>query len=274
MAGPNSISPDKLARLIGTPNAPLLIDVRAADDYSADPRLLPAGIRMTHDAISAGAKPPGDGPCIIICQRGAKLSEGAAALLRVAGIDAITLDGGFEAWRQAGLPLVPSAIIPPRNGQGHTRWVTRHRPKIDRIACPWLIRRFVDPGAEFLYVPPDDVAGVAERFNATPFDMAEGFWTHRGDTCTFDTMITEFGLGTLPLLHLARVVRAADLGGRLKDEPEAAGLLAVSLGLSRQYSGDLQQLEAGMTIYDALYRWCRDATEETHSWVSPSKAPA
>jgi hypothetical protein len=152
--------------------------------------------------------------------------------------------------------------------------VTRHRPKIDRIACPWLIRRFVDPGAEFLYVPPDDVPGVAERFSATPFDMAEGFWTHRNNSCTFDTMITEFGLTTPPLLHLSRIVRAADLGGRLKDEPEAAGLLAVSLGLSRQYSDDLQQLEAGMAVYDALYRWCRDATDETHSWVTPAKAPA
>ena len=274
MAGPNSISADKLARLVGTPNAPLLIDVRTADDFAADPRLLPASIRTTHVAISEGAMPGGEGPAVIICQRGAKLSEGSAAILRLAAKDAISLSGGFEAWREAGLPLVPSAIIPPRNANGHTRWVTRHRPKIDRIACPWLIRRFVDPGAEFLYVPPDDVPGVAERFNATPFDMAEGFWTHRSDTCTFDTMITEFGLATPPLLHLARVVRAADLGGRLKDEPEAAGLLAVSLGLSRQYSDDLQQLEAGMTVYDALYRWCRDATDETHSWVTPSKASA
>lgn len=274
MAGPNSISPDKLARLIGTPNAPFVIDVRLADNFAADPRLVPASIRMAHDAISEGKRPEGSGPCAIICQRGAKLSEGAAALLRAANIDAITLEGGFEAWREAGLPLVPAAIIPPRHAGGHTRWVTRHRPKIDRIACPWLIRRFVDPGAEFLYVPPDDVPGIAEHFNATAFDMAEGFWTHRGDTCTFDTMITEFGLGTPPLLHLARLVRAADLGGRLKDEPEAAGLLAVSLGLSRQYSNDLQQLEAGMAVYDALYRWCRDATGETHSWVSPAKVPA
>jgi rhodanese-related sulfurtransferase len=232
MAGPNSISADKLARLIGTPNAPLLLDVRTADDFTADPRLLPASIRTTHVAISEGATPGSEGPAVIICQCGAKLSEGSAAILRLAGRDAISLSGGFEAWREAGLPLVPSAIIPPRNANGHTRWVTRHRPKIDRIACPWLIRRFVDPKAEFLYVPPDDVPGVAERFNATPFDMAEGFWT------------------------------------------QAAGLLAVSLGLSRQYSDDLQQLETGMAVYDALYRWCRDATDETHSWPSPSKAPA
>lgn len=274
MAGPNSISADKLARLIGTPSAPQLIDVRVPDDFAADPRLVPASTRLTHDVISAGAKPDGGTSVVVICQRGAKLSEGSAALLRNASIDAVSLSGGFLAWRDTGLPLVPEAIIPPRNAKGHTRWVTRHRPKIDRIACPWLIRRFIDPKAEFLYVPPDDVPGVAERFNATPFDMADGLWTHRGDTCTFDTMIEEFGLKTEPLLHLARVVRAADLGGKLKDEPEAAGLLAVSLGLSRQYSDDLQQLEAGMVVYDAFYRWCRDATDETHSWPSPSKTPA
>jgi rhodanese-related sulfurtransferase len=272
--GPNSITADKLARLIGTPSAPTLIDVRVADDFAADPRLVPASLRMTHEAISAGNRPAGDGPCVVICQRGAKLSEGSAAILRGAGIDAVSLGGGFEAWRAAELPLVPFAVMPLRNAQGHTRWVTRHRPKIDRIACPWLIRRFVDPGAEFLYVPPADVPGVAERFGATPFDMADGFWTHRKDTCTFDTMVAEFGLATPPLLHLARIVRAADLGGRLTDEPEAAGLLAVSLGLSRQYSDDLQQLAAGMAVYDALFRWCRDATDESHAWPAPSKMPS
>ncbi len=130
--------------------------------------------------------------------------------------------------------------------------------RLDRTACHCLVRRFVDPGAEFLY--------------AMPFDMAEGFWNHRGDTCTFDTMITEFGLGTAPLLRLAHIVRAADPSGHLSDEPEAAGLLAVSLGLSRQYGSDLEQLNAGMGIYDAFYRWCRDATDETHAWPAPSRA--
>ena len=128
----------------------------------------------------------------------------------------------------------------------------------------------MDPAAEFLFVPPEDVPGVADRFQATPFDMAEGFWTHRGETCSFDTMVQEFGLATEPLLHLAQIVRAADLG-RCQEVPEAAGLLAISLGLSRQFSSDLAQLEAGMMVYDALYRWCRDATGETHSWPINSK---
>ena len=108
------------------------------------------------------------------------------------------LEGGFEAWRQARLPLVPFAKLPPADAQGRTVWVTRARPKIDRIACPWLIRRFVDPHAMFLFVAPSDVVAVAERFGGAPFDIEDVFWSHRGHTCTFDTMVEEFGLGTAP----------------------------------------------------------------------------
>jgi hypothetical protein len=152
-------------------------------------------------------------------------------------------------------------------------WVTRARPKIDRIACPWLIRRFIDPDAVFLYVAPSEVPDVAERFGAAPFDI-EGngvTWTHRGELCTFDVMIEEFGLKTEPLLKLATIVRGADTG-RPELAPESAGLLAASLGQSRMYANDLEQLEAGMALYDAFYRWCRDASEESHGW--PPSPPA
>jgi hypothetical protein len=143
------------------------------------------------------------------------------------------------------------------------------RPKIDRIACPWLIRRFVDPRAVFLFVPPSEVQAVAERFEATPFDIEgeEIFWSHRGELCTFDVMIQEFGLTTEPLQRLALIVRGADTA-RLDLAPEASGLLAASLGLSRMFTDDLAQLEAGLLLYDAFYRWCRDATGETHNWPS------
>ena len=123
---------------------------------------------------------------------------------------------------------------PPRDAQGRTVWVTRARPKIDRIACPWLIRRFVDPDAVFLFVAPSEVVAVGERFNATPFDIENVFWSHRGELCTFDVMVEEFGLATPPLLRLATMVRGADTG-RLDLSPEAPGLLAASLGLSRMY---------------------------------------
>jgi hypothetical protein len=138
---------------------------------------------------------------------------------------------------------------------------------VDRIACPWLIRRFVDPQAVFLFVAASEVPAVAQRFGAAPFDI-EGedvFWSHRGEKCTFDTMVEEFGLATEPLLRLALIVRGADTA-RPDLAPEAPGLLAASLGLSRMYTDDLEQLEAGMALYDAFYRWCRDATDETHNW--------
>jgi hypothetical protein len=166
--------------------------------------------------------------------------------------------------------LVPFAKLPPVDSCGRTVWVTRARPKIDRIACPWLIRRFVDPRAVFLFVAPPEVVAVAEHFGGVPFDIENVFWSHRGDTCTFDTMVQEFGLGTTPLLRLATIVRGADTA-RPELAPEAPGLLAGSLGLSRMYADDLQQLEAGMLLYDAFYRWCRDATDETHNW--PTNKP-
>jgi hypothetical protein len=190
-----------------------------------------------------------------------------AAWLRQAGVPADSLEGGALAWAGAGLPMVPVAKLPPRDRLGRTVWVTRERPKVDRIACPWLIRRFVDPSAVFLFVAPSQVEAVAERFNAAAFDI-EGpdvFWSHRGEQCTFDVMVDEFGLGTEPLRRLATIVRGADTA-RPDLAPEAPGLLAVSLGLSRMYSDDLAQLEAGMAVYDAFYRWCRDATDETHNW--------
>ena len=267
MSSTTTISIEKFARLIGTPKCPAVIDVRTEEDFAADPRLIPGSVRRPHHLASAWAAEFTGSTAVAVCQRGQKLSEGAAAWLRHAGVPAESLAGGFEAWRQAGLPLVPAAKIPARDSRGRTIWVTRARPKIDRIACPWLIRRFVDPAAVFLFVAAPEVGGVAERFEATPFDIEDVFWSHRGETCTFDTMIEEFGLGTEPLQRLAAIVRGADTA-RLDLAPEAPGLLAASLGLSRMYVDDLAQLEAGMLLYDAFYRWCRDATEERHNWPS------
>ena len=181
-----------------------------------------------------------------------------------------SLQGGVVAWRDASLPLVPAAKLPERNGQGRTVWVTRHRPKIDRIACPWLIRRFIDPTALFMFVAPSEVLDVAEKFKATPFDVEDVFWSHRGDRCSFDVMVEEFALCTEPLERLARIIRGADTN-RHDLAPEAAGLLAASLGLSRMYRDDLEQLEVGMVLYDAFYRWARDAVDEGHDWPTTSR---
>ncbi|PZM13953.1 chromate resistance protein ChrB domain-containing protein [Rhizobium tubonense] len=265
------ISPDKLIRLIGTPNCPALIDVRTDEDFEADPRLVPGSVRRDYRTLDRWAGSLAGLTAIVICQRGQKLSHGVAAWLRQAGIPADSLEGGFEAWTAQNLPAVPVMLLPPRNGSGQTVWVTRARPKIDRIACPWLIRRFVDPNAMFLFVPPSEVEMVADRFGAAPFDIdADVRWSHRGELCTFDVMVEEFGLSSPALLRLATIVRAADTA-RLDLAPEAPGLLAASLGLSRMYADDQEQLEAGLLLYDAFYRWCRDATDETHNWPAGKK---
>jgi rhodanese-related sulfurtransferase len=270
MSSVNSIASDKVARLIGTPKCPALIDVRTDEDFSEDPRLVPNSIRRSADTAGRWAAEFRGRSAVLVCQKGLKLSQGVAALLREAGASAEVLEDGFAGWVRTGLSLVATNKLPPLDAQGRTMWVTRERPKIDRIACPWLIRRFVDPNALFLFVTPSEVLPVAEQFGGAPFDIEGVFWSHRGEACTFDVMIEEFGLGSPALLRLASIVRGADTA-RLDLAPEAPGLLAASLGLSRMYAGDLEQLEAGMTLYDAFYRWSRDATSETHNWPTNKK---
>jgi len=172
MASFTSISPDKLARLIGTAKTPVLIDVRTDEDFAADPRLIPGALRRNHQEAAIWGDQFSGGSAIVVCQRGQKLSW-----LRHVNVAAEALDGGFEGWKIAKLPLVPASKLPARDARGRTVWVTRARPKIDRIACPWLIRRFVDPDAVFLFLAPSEVVAVGERFNAVPFDIENVFWT-------------------------------------------------------------------------------------------------
>jgi rhodanese-related sulfurtransferase len=220
MSSYTSISPDKLSRLVGTAAAPALIDVRIEEDFSADPRLIPGAVRRSHlDVQDWGSCLTGKS-VVVVCNKGQKLSEGTAAWLRCSNVAAEVLEGGHMGWKGANHPTVSANRIPKRDGRGRTVWVTRSRPKIDRIACPWLIRRFVDPAAVFLFVAPAEVQAVAERFDATPFDVEKVFWSHRGELCTFDVMVTEFGLSTPSLERLATMVRAADTG-RLDLSPEA-----------------------------------------------------
>ncbi len=269
MPSPHEITPAQLSRLTGTPGAPVLVDLRIDADFADDPQLIPGAFRHAFTDLDALLPRVQGRATVVYCQKGRKISQGAAAILRHQGIACETLTGGQFAWRDANLPMVEAANLPPADAQGRTVWVTRHRPKIDRIACPWLIRRFVDPNAQFLFVPPQDVALVAEKFAATPFDMEDVHFSHRGESCTFDTMLAEFGLSIPALDHVATIVRGADTN-RHDLAPEAAGLLAISLGLSRMYRDDLAQLEAGMAVYDALYRWARDATDEGHDWPAAS----
>jgi len=223
MPSTTEITVSQLSRLIGLPNSPTIIDVRADEDFASDPRLIPGSQRRAFGA--SWAKEYDRQSVVLVCKEGLHLSQGAGALMRQQGIDAQTLEGGYEAWRKSGQLLVRTDNLPQRDEAGRTIWVTRARPKVVRIACPWLIRRFIDTKALFLFVAPSEVRAVANRFKATPFDVADAFWGDRGEKCTFDVMIEELGLDSDALSRLALIVRGADTG-RLELTPQSGGLLA------------------------------------------------
>ena len=145
------------------------------------------------------------------------------------------------------------------------KWITRERPKIDRIACPWLIKRFIDAEAEILYVPTTEVLAVAERQGAIPFDVPGVELTHRGPLCSFDAFLDKYKLADPALVRLATIVRAADTD-TLDTSPQAPGLLAITLGLAANMPNDQELLGMGLVVYDALYRWCGSLTGEHHGW--------
>ncbi|MEM7599196.1 MAG: chromate resistance protein ChrB domain-containing protein [Pseudomonadota bacterium] len=263
MPAPNEITPAQLMRLIGLPDCPEIVDVCIDEDFRDDPYLIPGAWRQDFRDLPGLLARVAGTRVIVVCQKGKKLSQGVAAWLAAEGVDAQFLQGGMYAWRDhEGMMRVPHCVI-PKTQDGATVWVTRHRPKVDRLACPWLIRRFVDRQARFLFVAPTEVDAVADRMGATAFDMEGGAWSHGDGTCSFDTMLARFGLTSPALMRMADVVRGADLGQH-DLHPAAAGLLAVSVGLSRRYRNDQEQLTAGIDLYDTLYRWARDGHEEGH----------
>ena len=266
MPGPNEIKPNQLMKLIGTQEAPLIFDLCLKEDYALDPRRVPTARRASHDDLSEIVRLAGEKNVVVYCQKGRKISQGAAALLRTKGLTAEVLEGGQQAWVNSDLPTVSM----PDGSNTPSRWVTRHRPKIDRVACPWLIRRFIDPAAEFLFVPPSDVELVAEKFGATPFDIEGVEISHDGEMCSFDAILNSFQLQSGPLSKMAEVIRAADTNN-LDGNDQAAGLSAICLGLSRLHKDDIAQMNQAFVVFDALYMWARDATDEIHDWPATTK---
>ena len=265
------IAPEELWRKIGTSDAPFIVDVRKAEAIAKSNDLLPGAVLCDpHDATSWNF---GHGPrtIVVACVHGHQRSQMAAAQLRARGLGARVLDGGYDAWRAAGLPLIERTALQKFVPNQPSLWVTRRRPKIDRIACPWLIRRFIDPQARFLFVDPPQVPEVARETGAVPFDIEGVELSHEGERCSFDTILKIFGLESEPsLARLALIVRGADTA-RPDLAPEAAGLHAVSLGLS-ELAGDDDHglLDRGFAVYDALFAWLRFASSERHNW--PAKA--
>jgi rhodanese-related sulfurtransferase len=260
-----AITPVELKRRLAAFPPPALYDVRREAAFADDRHVIPDAIRRRPEEVAAWAgaiEPWRD--VVVYCVRGHEVSQNAAAALRERGLAAHFLAGGIEGWRAEGLATRPFAAP--------TRWVTRERPKIDRIACPWLVRRFIDPAAEFFYVPTGDVRRFAEANHAEPYDVPDVRYTHAGRECSFDAFIRLHDLDHPALAVLAKIVRGADTGAP-QLAPEASGLLAVSLGLSVTFADDHEMLKWGMLVYDSLYAWCRDAQAETHGWY-PEKLRA
>jgi len=253
-----AITPLELKQRLAAFPPPTLVDVRRQPAFEQDPQVIPGAIRRPPEAVRdwAGAIEPWR-PVIVYCVRGHEVSQDAATALRERGFRTYYVAGGLEGWRAEGY-ATPAFATP-------TRWVTRARPKIDRIACPWLIRRFIDPSAEFFYVPNAQVRTFAAENDATAYDVPDVAYTHVGPECSFDAFVHRHKLDHPALSTLSRIVRGADTSS-LQLAPEAPGLLAASLGLSAMFADDHAMLKWGMLVYDSLYAWCREAQTETHGW--------
>lgn len=266
-----SIPPRDLWNLIGTERAPRILDVRRRDVYGAANGVVPGSVwrdpEHAHEWI--GALDPA--PTVVICKMGHQLSQMIAAQLRERGREAYIVEGGYAAWAESALPLVSKQTLDRLIPVRPSLWVTRRRPKIDRVACPWLIRRFIDPHARMLFVDPSEVLNTAKEIGAVPFDIEGVEIGHEGERCSFDTLLKLFGLESEPsLARLALIVRGADTA-RHNLAPEASGLHAVSLGLSALAGDDDHGLlTRGFVVYDALFAWLRFASQERHNW--PAKA--
>ena len=239
---------------------PLIIDVRWRTDFQGATELVEGALWRDPERVGEWAgELPRASDVVVYCVDGGEISQGVANALRERGPTARYLQGGFEAWKATGGALDRKPAL------AHTRWVTRERPKIDRIACPWLLARFVDPEAEFLYVPTKQVLDTAKERDAVPYDVPEVHFTHEGEHCSFDAFLKHFHLNDPALDQLALIVRGADTA-RLDLAPQASGLAAISLGLSRKYADDQEMLKHGLVMYDALYAWCKSSQDEVHTW--------
>jgi len=255
VAAAATVSANGLRTQIESAMPPIVIDVRRNERFREARDMIRGALRRDPQLVSDWkATLPDKADVVVYCVHGHEVSQNVAKSL-----GARYLEGGIEAWRAAGGELFG------KPGGASSRWVTRERPKIDRIACPWLVRRFIDPDAEFLYVPSPDVRKAASEREAVPYDVPDVEFTHDGDLCSFDAFIRRFRLRDPALDQLALIVRGADTG-KLGLAPQCAGLLAVSLGLSLVYRDDHEMLARGMTVYDALYAWCKKGKAETHTW--------
>ena len=258
MAPDPALTVPQLATLLGQWPPPTVVDVRRAAAFERDPVRIPGAIRRLPDEVATWSRTLEPWRAVVVyCVHGHEVSQDAASALRDTGLNARYLTDGIEGWKASGHAVEP--VTAP------THWVTRARPKIDRIACPWLISRFIDADAVFHYVPPAEVRNFARAHGAIAYDVPDVDYTHVGERCSFDAFIARHDLRDPALAALATIVRAADTGVPEQAAP-AAGLLAVSLGLSAMLEDDHAMLRWGLLTYDALFAWCRSRQDESHGW--------
>ncbi|MBI2753656.1 MAG: chromate resistance protein [Betaproteobacteria bacterium] len=277
-----SVSPQAFNARFGRADSPLVLDVRRQPRFDESPRLLACAQRCAPEDVTAFAASQPPREVFVYCVYGHNVSEDAMTELQAAGWKAYRVAGGIAGGQDGeddAQAIAQWRARPPLSfakradwgvtGEQPSRWITRERPKIDRIACPWLIRRFIDPRAEFFYVPTSQVLAQAQATGAVAYDIPGAPVSHVGELCSFDALLRGFDLVDAALDLLTTIVRGADTD-RLDLSPQSAGLLAFSLGLSRLHAqDDHAMLEAALPVYDALYAWCRDrvaAQDESHSW--------
>jgi rhodanese-related sulfurtransferase len=261
------IAPLSLFERFLAPDAPLVLDVRREPAYGEDDRMVMRALRPEGDLAGFARAHAAGRDIVVYCVKGAEVGHEAAQALRDAGLPAVHLEGGLRAWKAAGLPRFRRQE--PWRVPGGSRWITRERPKIDRVACPWLVLRFLDPLARFDYVPREQVFEAASARGAVPYDIPGAQLSHRGERCSFDAFLEDFALEDEALGALATIVRGADTG-RHELAPECAGLAAASLGLSRRHpDDDHAMLREALPLYDALYAECLARVRgerEVHTW--------
>lgn len=258
----DAISPKQLISLIGSAEAPLVLDVRREAPRRESGRTIPAalwrapeGVDQWGDDIRAASR------VVVFCVHAHNVSEMVGAVLRARRIDVAVLEGGLSAYADAGGPTIRADILT----QTPSAWITRARPKIDRVACPWLVRRFVDRDSKFYFVASEWVSAIAEESGAIAFDIPGARFSHEGELCSFDAFLKIFEIDDPALHAMAPIIRGADTG-RLDLAPECAGLLAAALGNAASGKTDLEVMSQGFAIYDALYAWAKNARAEKHGW--------
>ncbi len=255
-----STSPSALQTALRGEQPPLLIDARRGAAFVGGTDMIRGALRRDPESVTTWAATlPAASRVVVYCVHGREVSQSTAAALRASGIAASYLEGGIEAWKS----VDGSLIRKPANSP--TRWITRERPKIDRIACPWLIARFIDADAEFVYVPALDVLRAGTERDAIAYDIPGAEFSHEGELCSFDAFMKQYRLTDPALTRLASIVRGADTS-RLDLTPQSPGLYAISLGLSYNFVDDQEMLRHGLVVYDALYAWCKSCQAETHNW--------